>query len=124
MTGTPIQNNLMELWSLTNWLEFGMYAGKQNMKHFKRQIEKPCKNGDPRGFERLQVEHTETVLQQLVTKVMVRGVANCNYWSFPYKPGLSSPDRLRVFPVWTRRKTSAGAGGGHLPEAAEDRQEA
>ena len=55
MTGTPIQNNLMELWSLTNWLEFDMYAGKQNMKLFKRQIEKPCKAGDPRGFERLQV---------------------------------------------------------------------
>ena len=55
MTGTPIQNNLMELWSLVSWLGFETFAGKQNMREFKRQIEKPCKNGDARGFERLQV---------------------------------------------------------------------
>jgi len=55
VTGTPIQNNLMELWSLTNFLDFDMYAGKQQMRVFKQQIVTPCKNGDPRGFERLQV---------------------------------------------------------------------
>jgi len=55
VTGTPIQNNLMELWSLVNWLDFGMYAGKSQMHKFKDQIEGPCKKGNPRGFERLQV---------------------------------------------------------------------
>ena len=55
VTGTPIQNNLMEFWSLINWLNFGVYAGKGNMRHFKTDIVRPCKNGDPRGFERLQI---------------------------------------------------------------------
>ena len=55
VTGTPIQNNLMEFWSLINWLNFGLYAGKGNMRYFKHDIVRPCKNGDPRGFERLQV---------------------------------------------------------------------
>merc|ERR1719245_886154 len=46
VTGTPIQNNL---------LDFGLYAGKENMRLYKAHIERPCKSGDPRGFERLQV---------------------------------------------------------------------
>jgi SWI/SNF-related matrix-associated actin-dependent regulator of chromatin subfamily A3 len=53
ITGTPIQNNLLELWSLTHWLGFGLYA--DHLQTFKDHIEKPCKNMDPRGFERLQV---------------------------------------------------------------------
>lgn len=53
ITGTPIQNNLRELWSLVNWLRFGDYAGW--LLSFKIEIERPCKNRDPRGFERLQV---------------------------------------------------------------------
>ena len=55
VTGTPIQNNLMEFWSLINWLNFGIYAGKSNMRYYKQDIVRPCKNGDPQGFERLQV---------------------------------------------------------------------
>ena len=55
VTGTPIQNNLLEFWSMINWLKFGAYAGKSNLRHFKRDIIQLCKNGDPRGFERLQV---------------------------------------------------------------------
>ena len=55
VTGTPIQNNLMEFWSLINWLNFGYYAGRSNMKYYKDDIVFPCKNGDGQGFERLQV---------------------------------------------------------------------
>lgn len=55
VTGTPIQNNLMELWSLVNWLGFGVYAGRQQLGLFKDQIELPCKRGSLLGFERLQV---------------------------------------------------------------------
>ena len=53
ITGTPIQNNLLEFWSLVNWLQFEMYAG--DLVGFKNQIERPCKNREDVGFERLQV---------------------------------------------------------------------
>ena len=53
VTGTPIQNNLIELWSLVNWLQFDLYAG--DLKGFKNQIERPCKDREESGFERLQV---------------------------------------------------------------------
>ena len=55
VTGTPIQNNLLEFWSMINWLQFGAYAGKSNLRHYKRDIIQPCKRGDPRGFQRLQL---------------------------------------------------------------------
>ena len=45
----------MDLWSLVNWLDFGLYAGKAGMRLYKEHIERPCKVWDPRGFERLQV---------------------------------------------------------------------
>ena len=32
VTGTPIQNNLVEFWSLINWLDFGMYAGREQLR--------------------------------------------------------------------------------------------
>lgn len=53
VTGTPIQNNLLEFWSLVHWLRFGIYADQ--LPAFKDHIERPCKSHDPRGFERLQV---------------------------------------------------------------------
>lgn len=52
VTGTPIQNNLIELWSLVNWLRFDLYA--DNLRAFKDQIEHPCKIRQECGFERLQ----------------------------------------------------------------------
>ena len=64
VTGTPIQNNLMEFWSLINWMNFGIYAGKSNMRYFKNDIDRPCKNGDPRGFERLQTLMDATTLRR------------------------------------------------------------
>ena len=53
ITGTPIQNNLLELWSLIDWLRFGMYA--DDLRGYKDMIERPCKNREEVGFERLQV---------------------------------------------------------------------
>ena len=53
VTGTPIQNNLVELWSLVNWLQFDLYA--EDLSGFKNQIERPCKERQEVGFERLQV---------------------------------------------------------------------
>ena len=41
VTGTPIQNNLLELWSLVHWLEFDLYS--ESMIDFKIEIERPCK---------------------------------------------------------------------------------
>ena len=55
VTGTPIQNNLMEFWSLLNFLGSHTYAGRENMKLYKRQIEKLCQDGNPRGYQRLKV---------------------------------------------------------------------
>jgi len=52
VTGTPIQNNLIEFWSLVNWLQFDLYAG--DLAGFKYMIERPCKNRDEEGFVRLQ----------------------------------------------------------------------
>ena len=67
VTGTPIQNNLMDLWSIVNWLDFGLYAGKENMRLYKAHIERPCKSGDPRGFERLQVLMDSVCLRRTKT---------------------------------------------------------
>ena len=47
ITGTPIQNNLKELWSLLKWLKFQPYCDEY--KRFKRDIEVPIKRGDPIG---------------------------------------------------------------------------
>ena len=59
VTGTPIQNNLMELWSLTTFLQFSVYSEKAGKADFKRLIEQPCLRGDnDKGFERLKVTLT------------------------------------------------------------------
>ena len=55
VTGTPIQNNLMEFWSLLNFLGSHTYAGRENMKLYKRQIQKLCLDGNERGYQRLKV---------------------------------------------------------------------
>ncbi len=54
ISGTPIQNNLMELWSLIHWLGEPNYGDKP-YHHFKKDIEHPIKMGDTRGVLRLQM---------------------------------------------------------------------
>ena len=51
-TGTPIQNNLTELWALLKWLEVEPYASHRQL--YKRQIEHAVKHGHPNGLQRLQ----------------------------------------------------------------------
>ena len=58
ISGTPIQNNLTELWALLHWLDFEPYATHRRL--FKSQIEIPVKQGHPMGVERLQ-----TVMQAI-----------------------------------------------------------
>ena len=52
LTGTPIQNNLTELWALLKWLEVEPYASHRQL--YKRQIENAIKHGHPNGLQRLQ----------------------------------------------------------------------
>ena len=52
ITGTPIQNNLTELWALLKWLEVEPYASHRQL--YKRQIEHAVKHGHPNGLQRLQ----------------------------------------------------------------------
>lgn len=49
ISGTPIQNNLKELWSLLFWLKLQPFSDSRQL--FKRQIETPIKQGHPNGFE-------------------------------------------------------------------------
>ena len=50
--GTPIQNNLTELWALLKWLEVEPYASHRQL--YKRQIESAVRHGHPNGLQRLQ----------------------------------------------------------------------
>ena len=52
ISGTPIQNNLTELWALLKWLEVEPYASHRTL--FKRHIEHAIKHGHPHGIQRLQ----------------------------------------------------------------------
>jgi SNF2 family DNA or RNA helicase len=49
ISGTPIQNNLGEFWSLLNFLNLEPYVGNRNL--FKHQIENPIKHGHPHGIK-------------------------------------------------------------------------
>ena len=53
ISGTPIQNNLHELWCLLKWLQEDKY-GCLPKHFFKRDIETPVKNGSMKGIIRLQ----------------------------------------------------------------------
>jgi SNF2 family DNA or RNA helicase len=52
VSGTPIQNNLTELWALLKWLNVEPYATHRPL--YKRQIEHAVKHGHPHGLQRLQ----------------------------------------------------------------------
>ena len=52
ISGTPIQNNLTELWCLLVWLNEPNYGG--NRIKYRREIEGPVKMGSMRGVLRLQ----------------------------------------------------------------------
>ena len=52
LKGTPIQNNLTELWALLKWLEVEPYASHRQL--YKQQIENAIKHGHPNGLQRLQ----------------------------------------------------------------------
>ena len=58
VSGTPIQNNLMEFWSVLNFLGSNTYGGRENMRLYRRQIEKLCQRGDERGYQRLKVTNS------------------------------------------------------------------
>ena len=45
----------MDLWSVVNWLDFGLYACKAHMRLYNEHMERPCKVWEPRVFERQQV---------------------------------------------------------------------
>lgn len=49
ISGTPIQNNLNELWSLLYFLNMEPYASSNSL--FKQQIENPIKYGHPNAVE-------------------------------------------------------------------------
>ena len=76
VTGTPIQNNLMEFWSLLNFLGSHTFAGRENMKLYKRQIEKLCQEGNERGYQRLKV--TFLMLSVLISSLAGVDGRHCN----------------------------------------------
>jgi SNF2 family DNA or RNA helicase len=53
ISGTPIQNNLTELWALLFWLEEPKFG--EDRPKFKHEIELPVKAGSMSGVVRLQV---------------------------------------------------------------------
>ena len=65
ISGTPIQNNLTELWALLKWLEFEPYASHRAL--YKRQIENAVKHGHPHGFQRLQTIMTAICLRRTIS---------------------------------------------------------
>ena len=50
ISGTPIQNNLTELWALLNWLGEKNYG--EDRPHYRRKIQKPIENGIMKGYYR------------------------------------------------------------------------
>ena len=68
ISGTPIQNNLKELWSLLNWLNEPEYGGKYS--DFNNEVIRPVKNGDERGVIRLQFVVEAMMLRRLKTDMI------------------------------------------------------
>lgn len=77
LTGTPLQNNLMEIWSLMDWLCDHRLLGDKT--EFNKMFKKPIEKGqDKRADEstRLYADAITKELHSLVSSVMLRREKN------------------------------------------------
>ena len=73
LSGTPLQNNLMEIWSLMDWLCDHRLLGEKS--DFKKMFKQPIEKGqDKRADEstRLYADAVTKELHKLVSSVMLR----------------------------------------------------
>ena len=72
--GTPIQNNLTELWALLKWLNVEPYATHRPL--YKRQIEHAVKHGHPHGLQRLQTLMQLICLRRTKSDQVINSIRN------------------------------------------------
>ncbi|KAI9354870.1 SNF2 family N-terminal domain-containing protein, partial [Zopfochytrium polystomum] len=64
LSGTPIQNSLLDFFSLLKFLQF---SPLNEYDWFNRIIQRPCKNQDPEGFDNLKMLLSTLCLRRLKT---------------------------------------------------------
>ena len=80
---TPCMQLGLDLtWSVLNFLGSNTYGGRENMKLYRRQIEKLCQRGDERGYQRLKV-----------TNSLFLGGLCSSYFSFKGFDGCHRPEK-------------------------------